>query len=74
MVEDKCAPAIWRKLKPEQKLWWARFYRAFNEPMNFPTGLDSEDIKTQELRRIVAHNMALLAVWEMNGDIVRIVE
>jgi hypothetical protein len=66
-ITDKCAPAIWRKFTPEQKTWWLRFYNTMNEPMNFPAPFDREDNNSQQLRHVVAHNMATHAVWELNG-------
>ena len=65
--KTKCDPVIWRKFTLEQKRWWLKFYDSFSEPTNYPTGFDGEDNKSQELRRVIAHNMATLAIWEMNG-------
>lgn len=64
---NKCAPALWRKFNSDQKTWWLRFYNAFLEPTNFPQPFDAEDNKSQELRHVVAHNLATVAIWEMNG-------
>jgi len=55
---------IWNKLtKYQQRLWkvlFDKFFHAENYPPNLPM--------SQKQVEVIAHNLALIAVWEIGGD------
>ena len=57
-----CAPAIWKKFNVVERKMWKAFYRQYREWL----ALLSEDTKTEQ--RILAHNMACMAVWDKEDE------
>lgn len=51
---------IWNKLTPEQKACWKRLYKVFLADLKSDAPAKLE---------VIAHNHALLAVWEINGGL-----
>lgn len=51
---------IWSKLTPEQKNTWKRLYKVFLADLRSDSPAKLE---------VIAHNHALLAVWEMHGGL-----
>lgn len=62
-MKSKCAPQIYKQLTAEQKKLWNKLYRKFLSAESFHIGIQCKFFK--KVREVTAHNMACIAVWEM---------
>ncbi len=56
-------PGMWASFSASDKRLWRVVYRATRNAFTFPPGWDKAGRKTQALRDVVAHNVAIMAVW-----------
>lgn len=71
MAKTKCAPAIWKKFGATEKVWWTEFYRSFLEEMRVNKAT-MPTLLTDERRKVIAHNHACLATWQMGAVMHRV--
>lgn len=70
-VKSKCPladPEMWAAFSAADKRLWRSVYRETRNCFAFPPGWDKRDAKMQKLRDVVAHNVAIMAVWRKQAS------
>lgn len=56
-------PEMWAAFSAADKRLWRSVYRETRDAFAFPPSWDKRTKKQQALRDVVAHNVAIMAVW-----------
>ena len=62
-----CVSSFWKGFSVYEKKMWALFYEDFKTEVSFPSELCGKKNKKQ--REVIAHNMALHAIWALRESI-----